>query len=82
VRWSPDVRRVEMHLEAQRDQTVTVRALDLAFALKRGETIWTESSHKFDIAGIRALAARTGFRCGPQWLDAEWPFAQSLLSAV
>lgn len=82
VRWNRDEHRVEMHLEALRDQTVSVRALDLTFALRRGETIWTESSHKFDAAEIRALGERTGFRCGPQWLDDEWPFAQSLLLAV
>jgi dimethylhistidine N-methyltransferase len=82
VRWNRGARRVEMHLESLRDQTVRVRALDLTLTLARGETIWTESSHKFDLAGIRALASRTGFLCGAQWLDDEWPFAQSLLSAV
>jgi dimethylhistidine N-methyltransferase len=82
VRWNREVRRVEMHLESLRDQTVHVRALELTFPLARGETIWTESSHKFDTAEIRALAARTGFHCVAQWLDDEWPFAQSLLSAV
>jgi len=28
------------------------------------------------------MAERTGFRCDVQWVDAEWPFAQSLWIAV
>jgi dimethylhistidine N-methyltransferase len=82
VRWNRGERRVEMHLSSLRDQTVRIRGLPLTLQLSRGETIWTESSHKFDAAEICALAQRTGFVCASQWLDAEWPFAQSLLLAV
>lgn len=81
VRWDAAARRVEMHLEALRPQTVRIRALPLTLELERGETIWTESSHKFDTAELRSLAERAGFVFGSQWLDDEWPFAQSLLLA-
>jgi dimethylhistidine N-methyltransferase len=82
VRWNREAHRVEMHLESLQDQDVRIRALALVLPLERGETIWTESSHKFDAAELRSLAERTGFLCGSQWLDDEWPFAQSLLVAV
>lgn len=81
VRWNREARRVEMHLESVRDQIVRIRGLALTLPLERGETIWTESSHKFDAGELRSLAERTGFVCGSQWLDDEWPFAQSLLLA-
>jgi len=27
------------------------------------------------------MARRNGFRCDSQWIDTEWPFAESLLIA-
>ena len=45
------------------------------------ETIWTESSHKYNIGEVLDLARRTGFRCEAQWTDHEWPFAHSLFVA-
>jgi uncharacterized SAM-dependent methyltransferase len=47
-----------------------------------GETIWTESSHKFSHHEILQLAMMSGFRCQAQWVDAEWPFAENLLIAI
>jgi uncharacterized SAM-dependent methyltransferase len=49
--------------------------------LNEGETIWTESSHKYGPEEVVRMAERTGFRCEGQWIDAEWPFAQNLLIA-
>jgi uncharacterized SAM-dependent methyltransferase len=49
--------------------------------LAKDETIWTESSHKYRPEDAVQMAERSGFRCDAQWLDAEWPFAQSLLIA-
>jgi hypothetical protein len=28
------------------------------------------------------MSKRTGYRCEAQWVDAEWPFAQSLWIAA
>jgi len=28
------------------------------------------------------MAARAGYHCRAQWVDSEWPFAQSLYVAV
>ena len=81
ARWNTEMRRIEMHLVSTRDQVVSVPAARLEVALQEGETIWTESSHKYDPAEIAAMARRTGFRCRAQWVDGEWPFAQNLLFA-
>lgn len=70
--------RVEMHLRATRDMRVHVAALDMHANFRSGETIWTESSYKFELAELPQTASRTGFREEACWVDAEWPFAESL----
>lgn len=82
VLWSESERRIEMHLRSTCRQTVTIPGAGCSVPFEPGETIWTESSHKYDRAEVFDMAARTGFRCDAQWVDAEWPFAQSLLLAV
>lgn len=77
--WNSVERRVEMHLQSMEDQTVHLRKARLAVRFREGETIWTESSHKYTIEEVAALAERTGYGCEAQWTDLEWPFAQSLL---
>jgi len=47
-----------------------------------GETIWTESSHKYTRREIPELAVSCGFRTEAQWVDDDWPFAENLLLAV
>jgi len=74
-------RRIEMHLRSAKDQTVTIPGADLVVRFRQGETIWTESCHKFAPEEVAALAGRTGFRCDAQWIDQEWTFAESLLIA-
>jgi L-histidine Nalpha-methyltransferase len=81
ARWNHTDRRIEMHLRSTRRQTVQIRAAGLRLILDEDETIWTESSHKYKAEEIPGMAARTGFRCDAQWIDAEWPFAQNLLLA-
>jgi len=81
ARYDNDAHRIEMHLRSLVGQTVAVGD-DFKIRLKRGETIWTESSYKFRCEDIVGLANRTGFSCEVQWVDEEWPFAQSLLRAI
>jgi len=81
ARWNYAERRMEMHLRSTRRQTVGIRAAGLRIMLEEEETIWTESSHKYNAEEIPGMAARTGFRCDGQWIDEEWPFAQNLLIA-
>jgi L-histidine Nalpha-methyltransferase len=76
--WS---RSVEMHLRSTRQQKVYIRASELSVEFAEGETIWTESSHKYSAEEIVQMARTTGFRCEAQWIDDQWPFAESLLIA-
>jgi dimethylhistidine N-methyltransferase len=79
ARWNRDERRIEMHLRSMRAQSVTIPAALTRVDFAEGETIWTESSHKYRAADVLEMAKRTGFRCDGQWIDQEWPFAQNLL---
>ena len=72
---------VEMHLRSRRAQSVTVNGAGLSVRFREGETIWTESSHKYSQHEILQLAMASGFRCQGQWIDSEWEFAENLLVA-
>ncbi|MFY9908249.1 MAG: L-histidine N(alpha)-methyltransferase [Candidatus Sulfotelmatobacter sp.] len=76
--WS---RSVEMHLRSTQRQKVHIRAAELSVDFAEGETIWTESSHKYSPEEIVQMARTTGFRCEAQWIDDQWPFAENLLIA-
>jgi L-histidine Nalpha-methyltransferase len=82
--WNADERRVEMHLESRRAQTVTVDpdsggpAWTVTFAA--GERIWTESSYKYDPVEIEAMGMRAGFRTAAQWIDHTARFALTLMT--
>jgi L-histidine Nalpha-methyltransferase len=80
ARWNADSRRIEMHLRARAAQRVCIRGADLYCDLRAGETIWTESCHKFEAEEVGEMAAEAGFECAAQWLDGEWSFAESLLT--
>jgi L-histidine N-alpha-methyltransferase len=79
ARWNAPERRIEMHLVAQRACEVHLRGEVLTFAA--GESIWTESSHRFRADELRAWADESGFACIQQWTDPAWPFAHSLFQA-
>jgi L-histidine Nalpha-methyltransferase len=81
ARFNSRARSVEMHLRSKRDQTVTIGAAGFSVRFAAGETIWTESSHKYSKDEVVQMAADTGFECEAQWVDREWPFAESLLVA-
>ena len=82
ARYDAAERRVEMHLRSLADQTATIRRADIVVSFREGETIWTESSHKYAADEVHGMAQRSGFRCEAQWIDGEWPFANNLLFAV
>lgn len=73
--------RVEMHLESRRAQTVSIRAPGIEVSFAEGETLHTESSHKFDLGQVAALAAETGFELRRTWTDSAGRFASNLLVA-
>ena len=73
--------RVEMHLESAREQTVNVGALGVAINFREGERVHTENSYKYDLAGLSALAAETGFERAETWLDSAERFSSNLFVA-
>jgi L-histidine Nalpha-methyltransferase len=81
ARINHQARSVEMHLRSRRRQVVNIPAADLQVEFLEGETIWTESSHKYSTEEIFQMARDAGFRCEAQWIDEQWPFAENLLTA-
>ncbi|MCB1020802.1 MAG: L-histidine N(alpha)-methyltransferase [Bryobacterales bacterium] len=71
--------RIEMHLVSLVDQTVDVAGHPIRF--RAGETIHTESSHKFTLEGVRALASRCGFEPVDVWTDPAGYFSLHWLEA-
>jgi L-histidine N-alpha-methyltransferase len=59
--FDEEKQRVEMHLVAARDVTVTSPWFEAELEIREGETIHTENSHKFTEDDIRGFAARGGF---------------------
>src|ERR1700689_4135115 len=51
-----EARSVEMHLRSLRPQTVHIPAADLRVEFLEGETIWTESSHKYSPEEVFSMA--------------------------
>jgi uncharacterized SAM-dependent methyltransferase len=81
VVYSQEAQRIEMHLRSRIRQSVRIREADLAVDFESRETIWTEACHKFRPEQICAMARASGFHIAAQWIDEEWPFAESLLVA-
>ncbi|MDQ2712138.1 MAG: L-histidine N(alpha)-methyltransferase [Acidobacteriota bacterium] len=78
ARWNAQDRRIEMHLMSCREQDVCLGALGTTIHFEPGETIWTESSHKFTESELLALAESSGFSPVAAWTDREWPFTEAL----
>jgi len=81
ARINDEARSVEMHLRSTRRQIVSIPAAEVVVEFQEGETIWTESSHKYSLDEVHDMARRAGFRCEVQWVDHEWPFAENLFVA-
>ncbi len=65
--YNAPLQRIEMHLVSRREQRI--RLGDEHFAVPEGGSIHTESSHKFTVDGLRALARRAGFVPKAVWTD-------------
>jgi dimethylhistidine N-methyltransferase len=78
---NPVARSVEMHLQSKRMQVVNIPGAEVSIEFQEGETIWTESSHKYSAEEIVETARDAGFRCECQWIDEQWPFSENLLIA-
>lgn len=69
ARWNEEARRIEMHLESIGSQLVHLAGDCIRFGA--GETIWTESSYKYDCAQLDAVITAGGFRIDRMWTDSE-----------
>jgi L-histidine Nalpha-methyltransferase len=79
--WREELSRTEMHLVSRRTQRLRVGACDLTVDLAAGETIWTESSYKFEPDQIVSMGERAGFRLDVQWIDPSARYALTLFQA-
>lgn len=71
--YQPSLQRVEMHLVSSRAQQVRLRGE--RFDFDEGESIHTENSYKYSVAGFQALARRAGWAPQAVWTDAARRFS-------
>ena len=67
--YNAEAGRIEMYLDARRDQVVRVDGEEIAFA--RGEPLHTENSYKYAPEEFVAKAERAGFECVALCQDAK-----------
>lgn len=77
--WNDEKARIEMHLEATRD--MDFRVAGEAFHMNAGETIHTESSHKYGPRDNRVLLRAGGWEPVDEWTDAGGLFSLILAKA-
>lgn len=77
--FNPQQQRIEMHLASRQRQSVQL--CGQRFEFQAGQTLHTENSYKFTVAGLRALATRAGFTPGPVWTDPNQLFSLHWLNA-
>ena len=80
--WNREESRVEMHLVSTRAQEVRIPAAELTLAFEEGETIWTESSYKYEPELLAREFRHAGFAMKHQWVDEPSRFALSLIAAT
>jgi dimethylhistidine N-methyltransferase len=77
--FNAEASRVEMHLVSTTRQRVRVAGREIAF--RAGESIWTESSYKYDRPRVEQLVSSAGFRLTRLWTDAQGRFWVAFLDA-
>ncbi len=77
ARWNDAEGRIEMHLVSTRAQDVRLAGDIIRFG--PGESIHTENSYKFTIAGFSTLAAIAGWGLARSWTDPAGLFSVVLL---
>lgn len=70
--YNAPLKRIEMHLLSLKFQIVQLNGV--AYAFEQGETLHTEYSHKFTIAGVQQAANAAGLETGPIWTDPQQYF--------
>jgi dimethylhistidine N-methyltransferase len=80
--FNADMSNVEMHIESLRDQAAHFSKAGFSVPFRAGETIHTESSHKYSIEELDCLAASSGFECTARWVEPGWRFFSGLFVAA
>jgi len=79
--YNEQAQRVEIHLRSTMRQTVSIRRAEIEIHFEPDETIWTESSYKYHATDVVRMGEQADFGCEDQWIDEEWPFAQTFFAA-
>jgi L-histidine Nalpha-methyltransferase len=77
--WNDNYSRIEMHLEAQKAMAFTIAGE--RFAMRAGETIHTENSHKYGPRDARLLLRAGAWTPLAEWTDPDDQFALILCEA-
>jgi dimethylhistidine N-methyltransferase len=77
--FDAEASRVEMHLLSLEHQLVHVGGETVSF--RHGETIWTESSYKYDEERLEELVTAAGFTISHLWSDRDDRFWVAFLTA-
>jgi L-histidine N-alpha-methyltransferase len=81
ARWNGRERRMEMHLVSLASQRVHIPVADLTIDFQAGESIWTESSYKYEPEQFDAALRAAGFDPAAAWQDDEAGFLLTLTVA-
>ncbi|RFF29453.1 L-histidine N(alpha)-methyltransferase [Wenzhouxiangella sediminis] len=77
ARYYDSLERIEMHLVARYPTTIVIDGRSFEFAA--GDSIHTESSHKYSVASFKSLAEQAGLRSEKVWFDPDGLFSMHWL---
>lgn len=77
ARFNRDLERIEMHLVARRATRIVIDGC--RFEFDRGDSIHTESSHKYSVESFRGLAREAGLVSEQVWFDPDGLFSMHWL---
>ncbi len=78
ARWNAVCSRMEMHLQSQCRQTVSLGILGSKVTFAAGERIHTENSYKYTIPMVEGMLNAAGFSLDQTWFDDKKWFALNL----
>lgn len=76
--YNEALRRIEMHLVSEREQTVRCAGENIHF--EKEETVHTESSYKYTVSGFTELVAAAGLSVQQTWVDEDELFSLHYLA--
>jgi len=78
ARWNAVCSRMEMHLQSQCRQSVSLGILGSKFNFAAGERIHTENSYKYTVPRVDKMLAAAGFSLEQSWFDDQGWFGLHL----